>query len=216
MGAGDFFADAPWGCIPADRKSTMTHVPAFPRLGLLGGSSKPSKLAALAASRKRQNEEKKKGESATTPDPDRAVSLLDQLAVKKTASASASKASSSPAASDRMRLTAAFRPKSNIPQEPVVKPTTPEPEKVISSEPLQPIFKNEPSIFAQALCGVGTEPTEGARLSIPASINAPSSTKPVFSLPYASNEKFIKADPFAKPSPDDVVLAAQGQGSLRS
>jgi elongation factor 1 alpha-like protein len=194
----------------------MTHVPTLPRLGLLGGSSKPSKLAALAATRKKQNEEKKRGESAAIADADRAVSLLDQLAVKKASSSPVSKSTNSPGSSDRMRLTAALRPKSNTPREPIVEQPTPELEENVSSEPLLPIFKNKPSVFAQALCGVETESTEGASLAISPSNNMTSSTKPVFSLPYASNEKFIKADPFAKPSPDDVVLAAQSQGSLRS
>ena len=70
--AADFFSDCPWLKIPPHRKADILVEPLYPRLGLLGGApesdgkmsgGKMSKLAALAAARR-----KKEGEKAT-PSP---------------------------------------------------------------------------------------------------------------------------------------------------
>ena len=60
--AADFFRDCPWLNIPSHRKSEILIEPLYPRLGLLGGApengGKLSKLAALAAARKKKEGEK--------------------------------------------------------------------------------------------------------------------------------------------------------------
>lgn len=59
--AADFFRDSPWLNVPQHRKADILVEPLYPRLGLLGGASqegKMSKLAALAAARKKKNSEK--------------------------------------------------------------------------------------------------------------------------------------------------------------
>lgn len=66
--AADFFRDSPWLNVPAHRKADILIEPLYPRLGLLGGApesgGKVSKLAALAAARK-----KKEGDKASTAAP---------------------------------------------------------------------------------------------------------------------------------------------------
>ena len=60
----EFFKDSPWSKIPTDRRGEIIIEPRYPRGGLLGGSApkdgkgKVSKLAALAAARKRKEDEK--------------------------------------------------------------------------------------------------------------------------------------------------------------
>jgi elongation factor 1 alpha-like protein len=208
-----FFSDVSWTSVPSDRKSPMVHVPSVPKLGLFGGSSKPSKLAALAASRKKQNEEKKKAEQqAQAADAERALSLLDRLASKKDGVSGTERATSN--ISDKSRLSAVFRPKSNTLSEPAIEEAEDDQEEPIPEEPSGPVFKAEPSIFARALCGVNEkQETEGASL-IPTTSKQPSDL--TFGLPYVRSNKYINADPFANPSPDDVVLAAQSKGFLHS
>ncbi|KKK23014.1 hypothetical protein P175DRAFT_0527895 [Aspergillus ochraceoroseus IBT 24754] len=67
--AAEFFRDCPWLDVPAHRKADILVEPLYPRLGLLGGApenpGKMSKLAALAAARKRKEGEK--GPAITTP-----------------------------------------------------------------------------------------------------------------------------------------------------
>ncbi|KAL5000404.1 hypothetical protein BDV10DRAFT_162708 [Aspergillus recurvatus] len=63
----EFFRDSPWLDIPAHRKADILVEPLYPRLGLLGGApenggGKMSKLAALAAARK-----KKEGDKSPAP-----------------------------------------------------------------------------------------------------------------------------------------------------
>jgi elongation factor 1 alpha-like protein len=66
--AADFFRDSPWLNVPTHRKADILIEPLYPRLGLLGGApesgGKVSKLAALAAARK-----KKEGDKAPTAAP---------------------------------------------------------------------------------------------------------------------------------------------------
>ncbi|KAL8870353.1 MAG: hypothetical protein Q9174_003581 [Haloplaca sp. 1 TL-2023] len=63
LSATDFFADAPWLNIPVERRGEILVEPLYPRGRLLGGSPaqdgpKPSKLAALAAARKKKENNK--------------------------------------------------------------------------------------------------------------------------------------------------------------
>ena len=55
----------------------------------------------------------------------------------------------------------------------------------------------EPTAFAQTLFGN----RHGTSMAIK------------FRHPYIENPKYISADPFSKPSPDDIVIAAQSKGS---
>ena len=88
ISAADFFKDSPWLRIPIHRKADILIEPLYPRLGLLGGapegSGKMSKLAALAAARKRKecaSDNAVASEIACSQDEQRSVSvsLLDRL-----------------------------------------------------------------------------------------------------------------------------------------
>ena len=79
----DFFSDCPWLDVPKDRLGEILVEPLYPRGGLLGGSSKPdgapkSKLAALAAARKKKENQKAEGSQNATS----SVALLDKLSGK--------------------------------------------------------------------------------------------------------------------------------------
>lgn len=86
--AADFFKDCPWLQIPEHRKAEITIHPLYPRVGLLGGASKGSKmskLAALAAKRKQQvNEQSGSLSSNTPPCPDDYTANLNKLRISKT------------------------------------------------------------------------------------------------------------------------------------
>ncbi|CAD6568372.1 MAG: Hsp70 suppressor, GTPase facilitates ribosomal subunit dissociation [Alectoria sarmentosa] len=78
-----FFSDSPWLNIPEDRRGEILIEPLYPRGKLLGGTSNPdgapkSKLAALAAARKKkENQRAEDGQNATS-----SVALLDKLSHK--------------------------------------------------------------------------------------------------------------------------------------
>ena len=79
----DFFSDSPWLNIPDDRRGEILIEPLYPRCGLLGGASKPdgapkSKLAALAAARKKKENQRAEDGQTTT----NSVALLDKLTGK--------------------------------------------------------------------------------------------------------------------------------------
>ena len=79
----DFFSDCPWLNIPKDRLGEILVEALYPRGGLLGGSPNPdgapkSKLAALAAARKKkENQRAEDAQDATS-----SVALLDKLSGK--------------------------------------------------------------------------------------------------------------------------------------
>lgn len=77
MDPEDFFADVSWSA-PTGQHCTFTPVERRPRLYLLGGSGKPSKLAALAAARKKDKENQLAADK-----PSSAVTLLDTLSTKE-------------------------------------------------------------------------------------------------------------------------------------
>lgn len=74
------FADCPWGRVPLHRRGCILVEKAYPNGGLLGGSGKVSKLAALAKARK----EKAAAAAGRPPDGDEktSVSLLSRLSMK--------------------------------------------------------------------------------------------------------------------------------------
>ncbi|OAX78671.1 translation elongation factor Tu [Emergomyces africanus] len=89
--AADFFKDSPWLNVPASRKADILIEPLYPPLGLLGGAPEPSgkvsKLAALAA-RKRKDGERR---------------AMAADAISGSTGAAGNEASSSPPASDGQR-----------------------------------------------------------------------------------------------------------------
>lgn len=189
----NFFWDVPWGGVPSSRLANITVEPAY-RGGLLGGSSK---LAALAAKRKqKQQEEAAKADTAANGETaDKAVALLDRLNLKER-----------PAISTREDAKPRYPRKREETPPPAPEPVEEEP----APEPEQPRIQfpnlraKQPSMFGAILCGEEPEPMDEQHVA-----NVLTS----FPLPYANSRAYLEADPFSKPSPDDVVRQAQARSA---
>ncbi|KAF2741859.1 hypothetical protein M011DRAFT_315976 [Sporormia fimetaria CBS 119925] len=205
----NFFWDTPWGNVPPERLGNMHAVPLYPPGRLLGGSAKPSKLAALAAARKKKQEEaghrtrNQDGKDGT----EAAVAMLDKLTVKSKdkpgSSALVNPSESRVGKSKPGRLQ--YRRQQSSPQ-----PETPEPE---TTEPIEedpkpviqvPNIRTAPSSFGTILCDVPR--------SVTTDLPTISLTLPV---PYVGSEYDSPENGFAGPSPDDIVLRAQGSRAVQ-
>lgn len=223
--AADFFRDAPWLNIPAHRKADILVEPLYPRLGLLGGapenSGKVSKLAALAAARKKKEGEKS---AAPTPTPPSEVESSRPSSTER----------KSPALSLRERLASNGKPQKSSEGLQSLRSLnkgsrlgSPSPQKMPSPEPRK---QSSPEVTGQADIEppVSTDKKQEEQAAL--NIRAPPSTfastivgeaiRPKMAEPShlsASTLDLIKiygqelAEPFdfAGPSPDDVVLNAQ-------
>jgi len=197
LATDDFFWDVPWGNVPEHRKGIITIDPPSYRGGLLGGSSK---LAALAAKRRKEREEV---EAATkvapgkenSRDSDIALSMLDKLSVKGGDAPSLRGVDSKPRYPARKRSPSP-QPETT-PEEVIQEPEAPQQAIVVES----PAERAVPSTFASTLCGQSAPPLQ------------PSPVLQAFSAPYANYKGYDSADAFNKPSPDDVVRAAQAKGA---
>lgn len=195
----DFFGDMPWLNVPKERQGTFI-APLYPRGGLLGGSSdgapKMSKLQALAAARKKKAQEQKSSGSSGVEKPMADLTL----------NPGAEKAPTSPTKTTPRGFPIRKRKDSN-PHEKATKPkhveqeAEPAPDISIEDPALD---QAEPSAFANTM------------FSSPSPATPRSHTSELFSLPYSNNTAPTTADPFAGPSPDDVVIAAQSKGSTTS
>ncbi|XPS95805.1 hypothetical protein M3J09_005086 [Ascochyta lentis] len=188
--AQDFFADVPWGNVPAHRRGVITvDEPCF-RGGLLGGSSK---LAALAAKRRKEREEAQAASNANV-ETDAAVAMLDKLTVK---SKDATTAEEAERPSRVSKYTARKRSPSPKPEVPL-QDTAPEPEAPKPAiEVEHPAQRATASMFASTLCGAShpSQPSQSLHQDFPA--------------PYSRYKDYQNARPFDGPSPDDIVRAAQ-------
>jgi len=199
-----FFWDTPWGSVPPGRQGHITVIPVLPRGRLLGGSSK---LAALAAARKKKQEEQNRGPESSQPtdtkaDTDKAIALLDKLTVKNKDSTKSSTDTEAIAEGERKPLKNRLQYRK---RQPSPEPVAAEPEEETVEEPKPsiqlPNLRIGPSSFASTLCGDGNSAT------VRKSAKAQASENLTEVLP-----KVIDGDPFAGPSPDDIVLRAQAQG----
>ena len=222
-----FFADAPWLNIPLERQGEILLEPLYPRGGLLGGSpnsggSKVSKLAALTAARKKKENEKQS--SATSEGPTSSVTLLERLksktleegttGVKETIISKPETSSPLPGARNPQsrKYVSKRQESSHVSTSGNETPLTGSPSDRLARESVQepylkPIPSTAPSTFARVISG----PSEGSKLSL---------IKPsqMFSLSLPQNFKSnTKSNPFADPSPDDIVTKAQSssKGSVR-
>jgi elongation factor 1 alpha-like protein len=226
--ASEFFQDSPWLSIPPHRRGEIVIEPLYPRGGLLGGSSsstgaatpnpkggKMSKLAALAAARKKEHG-KASGDSESAGQPQSsAINLLSKLG-QKPKDTSKTETQQTQLEGDGARKTnnrkyPTRRRKSLERKEPELEPSpectspkAPEKPKELKPEDVQA----KPSFFAMAILGRALErPKEmGSRID------------DTFKLPYITEEGFTNLDIFKGPSPDDVVIAAQkktGKGAIQ-
>lgn len=183
----DFFADVPWGNVPDHRLGVITiDAPRF-RGGLLGGSSK---LAALAAKRRKEREEAQAASNAKG-ETDAAVAMLDKLTVK-----SNTEAERVERPSRISKYTARKRspsPKLDVP----TKSVSPEPEAPKPAiEVDYPAQRATASMFASTLCGASQTTQSSTILQD-------------FPIPYIHYKDYQNTRPFEGPSPDDIVRAAQ-------
>jgi elongation factor 1 alpha-like protein len=200
----DFFWDTPWGNIAPERRGQITVIPVLPRGRLLGGS----KLAALAAARKKKQEEQSRGSGVAQPtntkaDTDKAVALLDKLTVKNKDNTTPSTDTVAAEEHERkpVKSRLQYRKRQATPEPVVAEPE----EELTIEEPTPsiqlPNLRIGPSSFASTLCGAGNSST------VWKSAKAQASDGLTEVLP-----KVIAGDPFAGPSPDDIVLRAQAKG----
>lgn len=209
----DFFADMPWQNIPEHRRTVFVKPPR-PRGGLLGGlpaASKPSKLAALAAARKRKAEEA----TIAKPPKEEGNGLAQTLRretsdgqpsqhrddVSRIQAIHRSNADSSPEGNIYKRHTPVED--TNTEGETRQESSTISPMEIqvdgASDTDVKPCMAN-PSAFAKVLCfKSASETPRPNRVYYPPW------------LAFTTSEALHEA--FEKPSPDDVVLAAQSQGS---
>ena len=189
----------------------------YPPLRLLGGSGKlPSKLAALAAARKRKDAEQKAGNAGTTQDdPSANKSLLDRLSTKL--SQPTHMQPSRPALEENVppstqRAFPIRKRKSPSPPPGLAerRPIPSEPALQLSPTPSLPVpdIRAAPSIFAQAMCGRAVPPLNTS----PQTTHFRENIVPSL---FGTNPTLADTNPFAGPSPDDVVIQAQAKGSAR-
>ena len=215
----DFFHDTPWLNIPPGRRSEILIEPMHPHRGLLGGASnapKQSKLGALAAKRKQENAKIGQSLNATN----NSVALLDKLSLKskdndpqkpkeadRTTEAQSTALPEDPDPPKKARKYLSRKRSENTS---LVQTTKAEAEPQ-ETGPLQlpelaiaaPI-STDASSFAQTLCGSSTP--------------MPTSMLQASPQHYSIFPESITENPFAGPSPDDIVAQAQGQskGKIRN
>ena len=201
-----FFADSPWLNVPVHRQAHISVEPLHPWGGLLGGSSKEvpktSKLAALAAARK-----KKASDSLTSnPKPsNNPVALLDRLGKSRIKEDDSLDVSVKNVAVDARHTPSILRLRKQPPRKDIQEPV---PEELPESpEPSSPAEKPQddyqlaratPSSFATTMLG-------------PDRADTPPSALKAYYNPFQLSCDMSEANsnPFAGPSPDDIVSNAQ-------
>ncbi|KAH9879518.1 hypothetical protein IAQ61_001336 [Plenodomus lingam] len=159
IGIDDFFWDVPWGRVPSHRLSVMTAEAPHCKPGLLGGSSK---LAALAAKRRKEREEAEAAASKCNSESEAALAMLDKLTVRSKVGVATSFHDCSTQAARPSRISKyPIRRRSSSPQ-----PVIPEEETSMEVDaPQQAITTDTPaqrasaSIFATTLFGPCQEKT---------------------------------------------------------
>jgi elongation factor 1 alpha-like protein len=192
----DFFKDMPWLNIPLERQAIFVE-PLYPRGGLLGGSSdgapKMSKLQALAAARKKKAQEQNSGNSGVEK-PMSELSLNGSSKEGDTMETAPKTSRGFP-----LRKRKDSNPHEKSPQAPSPKKDTEKADPDTQMD-IAPVDQAEPSAFASTMFSSPLPSAPSANL---------------FTLPYTATGA-ASTDPFAGPSPDDVVIAAQSKGPTLS
>lgn len=223
LSAAEFFKDAPWINVPKDRCGEILIEPLYPPGGLLGGSpsqgGKVSKLAALAAARKRKDQER--GQDAPSQNSTTSVALLDKLSGHKSTKRTLDEAARPDLKLSSRNGSIAQVLESQNQSYPTQKRKNSsmlfQGEKDISDSQVLPIpdagsFGPKPtreapiaapSAFARAIFGMSDSVQE----------HPPKRMKMMFSLPQMP-ESYAEKNPFAEPSPDDIARNAQNSKGL--
>ncbi|RDA89820.1 hypothetical protein CP533_3019 [Ophiocordyceps camponoti-saundersi (nom. inval.)] len=214
------FGDMPWLNIPSNRQAVLVP-PLRPRGGLLGGGDGPpkvSKLQALAAARKKRNIEKREEDDISqASDGVKRMSLADNTNNQRP---SLPESVEKPIQQPPLPSPASFsvsHPRDEQRRKPFEKSNeAPEQDRETSyptpdlshslgkdGNPVaMPVCRAAPSAFARTLLGSAPDRHQANRPD-------------VFPMPYAASSAFV-ASAFLKPSPDDVVLAAQAKAGKKA
>ena len=227
LSAADVFKDVPWFNVPLYRRAEITIEPLLPRGRLFGGSSdgvpKVSRLAALAAARRKKENEKANIPGSKNP-PSKSIALLDKLTgtykpYEEVANKSMETVKSAPSTpkqeSDTLSTSQSHKVplskrKSHSPSKPIdpLGQAILEPEMTKETQGIPAPIIDTPSPFARAMLG----PTLSNRSSPKAS-----KLSPFLGSFYVSEMNHAELNNFTGPSPDDVVAAAQNsKGSLKA
>ncbi|KAK5192036.1 hypothetical protein LTR47_003493 [Exophiala xenobiotica] len=191
----EFFKDCPWLHVPGHRKAEILIQPLYPRGGLLGGSSKPSKLAALAAKR-RQKENERPESSATTTSSSQEdyAARLSKLHISHAPKRKLG-FSHPTDSSDQNSKAVKIDPQPTDPSD-----TATQPQETGSVE-----TKTEPDPFAVVASNIRGRPSAFASIMTSHDLDQHQQISPdIFPV-----DGFAKSSAFAEPSPDDVVSRAQ-------
>lgn len=222
--AADFFRDAPWLGIPPERRADILVEPLYPRLGLMGGApqteGKVSKLAALAAARKKTDSEKRGPhrqdeplKSQSTDQKPSSRSLMERLSINNgKESRTGERRSGLSALSKENRVggrVTRSKPAASVeaPKQTEPESTTPSPyeEHSADSPEIRSLdatfnFRASPSTFASTIVGDGRRPS---------SLEHSHLLGTCFDVLQVYGQDHAEAFDFTGPSPDDVVLNAQ-------
>ncbi|KAL4919900.1 hypothetical protein BDW62DRAFT_27276 [Aspergillus aurantiobrunneus] len=218
--AAEFFRDSPWLNIPSHRKADILVEPLYPRLGLLGGApesggKKMSKLAALAAARKKESDKAPTPPTAAGNDTAQpSAGEGSPLSLRERLAGSGKQPKPSESSPSSQGLGKGSRPEPSLIRKkspPEQKETTPAATGLEDSMKDVQIHEKEK---AQSTVNIRAPPSTFA-VTIVGDDTRPKMTEP--SHLYTNTLDLIKiygqdlAEPFdfAGPSPDDVVLNAQ-------
>ncbi|RDL36978.1 p-loop containing nucleoside triphosphate hydrolase [Venustampulla echinocandica] len=201
----EFFKDTPWLQVPTDRQTVFID-PIYPRLGLLGGSSdgvpKMSKLQALAAARKKKAQEQRANSNPTGEMSRAGLDKIDHsdlgdAGVGGMAPSGSALLQKPSARGFPLRKRKGLDEHESLPKAPVAiddaglnPPASP--------EDIPSAGQAEPSDFANTMFGSHSQTPR-------------QSPDNLFTMPFAADIASIAANPFAGPSPDDIVIAAQSK-----
>ncbi|KAL1960364.1 hypothetical protein VTO42DRAFT_8324 [Malbranchea cinnamomea] len=220
--AREFFKDSPWLNVPTSRRAEILIEPLYPRLGLLGGASessgKMSKLAALAAARKKKEAQANgipSGASSQsvspTPEDDRnrSISLLDRLTTHgKSQTPSPEPRTASRLSLRKNRSTPPVPASPRVPLSREMRQTAAEQSRDWSPSDVQPNLmlhpvsadmRAHPSAFATTIIGQREKRLAPRSCCLSRTIHS----RIVF------GQDFTDVFNFVEPSPDDIVLKAQ-------
>ena len=213
--AADFFKGISWFNVPESRRANIIIEPFCPRGGLLGGNPdhappKVSKLAALAASRKRKENEAKTGSGASS-----SVALLDKLGNKRNSDEVRITKPSFPSDRDEplarklsnttanipVRSYPSRRRRSATPPKEEIKPEEPAKRRTDEETVIPDQVLSAPSPFAATLLG--------SKLARPNSSMTATSHHTSFNSSFVFGYQCTEPKAFSGPSPDDIVAKAQ-------
>lgn len=154
-----------------------------------------SKLQALAAARKKKAQDQKEAERLGVERPMASLSLSGKHNEVKPEDSTLNQSRGFP-----MRKRKDSNPHEKAPKITPVDKVVDDPGFDTQMD-IEPVQQAEPSAFANTMFSTTSRPEHAT------------TTASLFSLPYAANVASTITDPFAGPSPDDVVIAAQSKGS---